>query len=121
MSEERHYPINTWEQVSRAGGSHYYITYRRQESRSPFPAGWYVYRLVNGREVATDPENRFWHDRQRKFFSAGRYGGRKEALVEAINWCRAQIGADTEFVRNRHGDYVEKAVNMQFPIPRRDK
>lgn len=106
--------VNTWDQIIAAGGTGLAIFYLANTGRGSVRSRWHVWRLVNGREVATHP-GASWYDYGRKTFVLfGRT--RKEALQEAIAWTEEQYGPQ-DFVRNRMGDYVPRAINAAHPIP----
>lgn len=113
--------INTHDQCRRAGGDRIFLSYHAKHS--VLPAAWRVCRMVEGREMVTDPrphDKRAWYDHGNMSFSA--HGpartGRAAALAEALAWIKARYGK-ADFVRNRMGDYVERDVNVRFPIPKR--
>lgn len=110
--------INTWDQLSAFGGDRIAISYQAcGDSRSMTVPGWHVWRLKDGKSVATDPKAA-WYDYGKKFFSCGNRGSKKTQLAIAMTWARETYGP-REFVRNRSGAYVEKEVNEKFPIPKR--
>jgi len=73
--------------------------------------------LKDGREVATDP-NAAWYDFKKKAFYVSGRTDRMTQLADALAWVKEKYGKD-DFVRNRMGDYVEREINTQFPIPER--
>lgn len=115
--------FNTWDQLKAYGGDRIAIYYQPQgDSRSVRVPGWYVSRLLNGKEVATDPKAA-WYDYGRKFFMCpigmGAREGKPIALKQAIAWAAKTYRLqEFEFVRNRQGSYVERQVNEKYPIPK---
>ena len=106
--------INTWDQQVAALGDRIAIFY---SSGSKWRcASWKVYRIRNGKQLATDA-TADWEDGKSKTFDVRGRIDKKEKLQEAIAWAIATYGP-REFVRNRMGDYVEKEVNDKYPLPR---
>ena len=113
--------INTHDQLCAFGGDRIAILFSAQISgRACRSANYSVYRVVDGKELITDPKAH-WRDYGHKAFDV--CGGRETkpaVLAEAIAWANAKYG-EREFVRNRVGDYVEREVNERFPIPPRSR
>ena len=115
--------VNSWDQCVRAGGDRIGISYYAARSRSVMPAHWRVWRLVDGKEVKTDPKAA-WYDNGCKTFLLRLGTTHKErkahALRDAVEWVKDRYG-ERDFVKNRLGDYVEREVNERFPIPKERK
>ena len=107
--------INTWDQFLAAGGDQVAISYRPYEPRSVLPAAYYVWRLKDGKEVQTDP-GASWFDHGHKAFPcATTKAAKAEALAAAMEWATTTYGP-RDWVRNRLGDYLDRAVNERFPL-----
>lgn len=104
--------VNSYDQCKAAGGDRIFITYYKREK--VFLGRWVVIRIMNGKEVKTDPKAAWYDYHHMTFIVGGRYE-KKEQLAAAIAWVAEKYGP-REFVRNRMGDYVERDVNEQFPL-----
>lgn len=107
--------INTWDQNVAAGGDRIIVSYRKAEKWTT--GGWHVIRIKDGKQLVTD-KTAHWQDRGSKFFAGASREAKQQALELAFEWIHATYGM-REFVRNRMGDFVEREVNEQFPLPRR--
>lgn len=114
--------INTFDQMKACGGDHVAISYHSPEPSRVEPAKVVVWRIVNGQEIKTDP-NAHWTDDGCKTFLVRHplREGKKFAIAKAVAWAKKMFRIRDEFVRNRIGDYVEKSVNENFPIPIRPR
>lgn len=108
--------INTWDQIRAAGGTGVAISWRPRQAVTP--ACWFVWRLVGGREVPTDPGAAWYNHGHKTFLPFG--VSKQEALEQAKAWVAEQYGPQ-EWTRNRMGDYVAKAINQAHPIPKREE
>lgn len=115
--------INTWDQLCAAGGDRIALIYHGHD---PNPLScrvpkWAVLRIVNGREVKTDPGG-WYGDNGMKTFTVHHplRQHKMPALEGVIAWVREQFGPRA-FTRNRMGDFVEVEVNAKFPIPPRKR
>jgi hypothetical protein len=109
--------VNTWDQVMAAGGTGVVISYRPYQHRAPGSGPkWRVWRLVEGEVVVTDPKAAWYNYGQMTFPCHYPLAtGKKAALVEAIAWAEATYGKQ-DFVRNRMGDYLPRAINAAHPL-----
>lgn len=113
--------INTWDQLRAAGGDRVAISYSNPEPRSCRVPCWRVWRMVDRREIKTDPKAAYYDNGAKSFIvhhPIRRY--KAVALAEAIAWANATYGPRT-FVRNRMGDMLEAEVNAKFPLPPRKR
>lgn len=116
--------VNTHEQLVAAGGG-VAITRSYTHGRTVYFYGWAIYRVVNGKQVATNPKAA-WYDYGKKVFSATGAGGdtpaerSRNALEAAKQWVAEQGWYDGEWARNQSRDYVPKDINKRFPL-RKDK
>ena len=108
--------INTWDQCVAAGGDRIVIGYHSPGPREVSSNAYYVWRVRDGHEVATD-KDAAWYDNKRKHFIVMHplREHKPAALAAAIAWVTRTYGP-RQFVRNRMGDHVEAEVNAQFPI-----
>lgn len=95
------------------------ITYRGWgDARSLEVPKFQVLRIIDGRQVKTDPKAA-WYDHGCKTFYVGHSKINKnkpKVLEEAKLWVADNLGGPRLFIRNRLGDYVETFVNRKYPI-----
>lgn len=112
--------INTYDQNVAAGGDRVVIYRQTQDvGRGSRCASWQVGHFVEGKPKVTDPDAH-WQDRGHKTFLILGIADRKPKFEEAVAWATLKYGP-REFVRNRHGNFVEKEVNDKFPLPKRER
>lgn len=108
---------NTHDQLRLAGGGVAIIASYSQGRDSAFN-GWSVYRVgADGKQIDTAGKDAPWYHCGKKYFPAQR-AGRMDSLESAKAYVRAKGWYDGPWVRNRMYDYVPKAINEQFPLPK---
>lgn len=113
--------VNTYDQLTAAGGDVCAIVTAYLPGRGTSAYGWAIYRVVNGRSTASD-SSAAWYDNGCKTFSWSVYGGdKKAAMAAAREFVKSLNGYDGPWTRNRMWDYVPTAINKRFPIPKRQK
>ncbi len=115
--------VNSYDQIKAAGGDGFVIspivgpTTSRAERQSY--TAWAVHRVVRGQTVDTDT-NAAWYYHGQKVFLFHFHGGKKTSLELAQAWVKKQFGFAGPWARNAVFDYVPKAINDKFPIPKRE-
>ena len=117
-ADDRRRIVNTWDQIMAAGGTGVFISAvsvtTSRAAKTP-ATDWVVIRLVDGREVATDRQAAWYHNKH-KAFSFSCHGDKVKALAAAKAWVANQGWYDGNWVRNRMGDFLPAEINKQFPI-----
>lgn len=110
--------INAWDQITLAGGTGFIIA-PSHSLVGNFRNGWNVTRIVENREIKTDPNGPWYTNGRKQFGEDPRLPwreARKKALEDAIKWVEDTYGEKGPWARNRHGDYVAERINKEFPI-----
>ncbi len=121
---------NTHQQLQASGAPWVAILVSWGGIRAQYVQGWSVYRLLDGKQVATTDPKAPWYEHGAKVFrmvprhSHGTPNGtfaerRRAALQQAQAWVAAQGWYAGAWARNASGDYVPAAVQARFPIRRR--
>ena len=105
--------INTFGQLVAAGGLRIAILYRgRGDSRSINVPSWQVMCVKDGTKIVTDPKAAWYDMGMKTFLLGGPIREKKgQTLQVALAWVKGVYGYD-DFVRNAHGNYVERHVNV---------
>jgi len=105
--------INTYDQLVAAGGG---VAISYQPSDRMAVAGWRVFRVANGKIVATDPKAHFL-DHGQKTFTCSR-NDKAAQFTAAKAWVAATYGEHGPWKMNAMRDYVPERIQKQFPIRR---
>ena len=99
------------------GGDRIAVTFHQNGGRSVLPPWWAVVRILDGKELATDPKASHWMRGCKTFCWANGKEEKKKALWKALAWVRRTYGRKG-LVRNAMGDFVETEVQAKYPIKR---